>query len=109
MNYTKDKVKKAINSSVIFGDGHTIYSPSLYDGFNVDHLIREHYSDLSNPKATLTDNKGTTQKSVKGVYNLDFLYHVASECNVEYTSKFGRGSQARAIVSALEEWANSED
>jgi hypothetical protein len=46
-------------------------------------------------------------ESLEGVYNLSFLYWVARRAGVEWTTAFGRGTEARHIVSALREWVEA--
>lgn len=84
------------------GNGWEIWHPEMFTemGFSEKSLpIREHRSDGS-PKGTIT-NGGEILKSVKGVYNLDFLYRLGAFLDADYEGKLGRGSQARAITAAV--------
>jgi hypothetical protein len=106
MSYTKEEIKKAIDNEVIIGDGHSIYSPDFYVGFDVGSIAYCHTSDGTGKGTIFTD--GEPVKELVGVYNLEFLYMIAGHCGVKYESKYGRGSQARAIVDSLKEWSNDD-
>lgn len=105
MEITKEIIREGIENEVIIGDGHTIFGPEFYKGFDVSHLVRNHASG-DTPKSTIFDTQtGEPMKELMGVYNLQFLYWLASEAGVSYREAFGRGTQARNIVEALEDWA----
>ena len=106
--YTKAHIRKALEDEVIVGDGHTIFPPSEYEGFDISDLITTHKSD-GTPKGTIFAYDGSIMEEVKGVYNLTFLYRLASDLGLEYRSCMGRGSQARAIVDSIKEWVGEED
>ncbi len=111
---TKQQVIDAINNDVINGDGHSIYPPEFYveQGFDCEHLATEFESDTSSPKTTIFKD-GEIQEKVKGIWALDFHYWVAGQCGlargVDYAEQYGRGSQARAIATALAKWANQKE
>lgn len=91
-------------------DGHTIFDPVMFTDAGisqrfVDSVTFEHESDTSDPKGTIFKD-GEILSSVKGVYALTFLWRVASLLGVDQSSGahgfYGRGSQARALVGAIE-------
>ena len=108
MSISKEDVANAFEEGRIVDDGHTIYAPFLYEGFEVDHLIGTHYSDRSSYKSTLTDNAGNVIDSVEGINNLAFLFWLADEVGIEFRTMHGRGSQAQEIVEQLKKWIESE-
>ena len=111
MSYTKEHIKKAIDDGIIIGNGHAIIDPKHYATFDVSHLDGTHksnFSDLSG-KTTIYDDDGIPLKSVEGVNNLSFLYHLVESLNLEYQQYFGRGTQARELVEVLTKWSNSEE
>ena len=111
---TKQQVVNAIDEGLINGDGHSIYPPDFYvgQGFDCEHLTTEFESDTSSPKTTIFKN-GVPQEKVTGIYALDFHYWVAGQCGlasgVDYDEKYGRGSQAQAIASALAKWSAEKE
>mgnify|MGYP000105373206 CR=1 FL=1 len=105
--YTKEQIKKAIDDEIIYGDGHTIMAPDYYEGFDVSSLIQVYKSDTRSGKSTIFKD-GEVVEEVEGVYNLSFLYHVATMAGVRYRDCMGRGTQARIIVDALKEWSDDE-
>ena len=111
--FSKDQIRKGIETEVIVGDGHTLFRPDHYaslvseESLRKARLVTTHKSDLSSPKSTIFDKDGNVIKSLTAVYNLTFLYWLASQVGVKYESYLGRGSQAQEIVRALDEWANS--
>ena len=104
----KDTVKDAIETGIIYPDGHQIVDPSYYEGFNVSHLVEVHESDFSSPKTVIFGADGEAMKESKGVYNLEFLYWVAQKSGVKFRDSFGRGTQARNIVDALIDWSEAD-
>ena len=108
---TKAQVRYAIKDGIVDGDGHGIYPASIFldAGFDCGHLEIVFKSDTSDHKDTIFDSNGNVLEELKGISSLRFLYWLADQCGVEYASKMGRGSQARSILSALSEWANSPD
>ena len=109
MEITKELVAEAIDKEIIIGDGHAIFYSKFYESlFDVSHLVRNHASG-NEPKYTIYDTEtGEPMTELMGVYNLDFLYWLAKETGVTYREAFGRGTQARNIVEALEVWAGIE-
>jgi hypothetical protein len=111
---TKQQVINAIDEGIIDGNGHSIMDPTFYTdgGFDCEDLITEFESDTSSPKTTIFKD-GEVQEKVKGIWALDFHYWVAGQCGlargVDYAEKYGRGSQAQAIASALAEWAKQKE
>ena len=106
----KEKTRQALENGVVVGDGHTIYKPSFYEPFfSLDELkeaglVERYESDFSSGKTTIYDNDGKPMDYVYGVYNLTFLYWLARSLGVTgYRECFGRGSQAQAIVEAIQE------
>jgi hypothetical protein len=97
------------NSDLLDGDGHSILAPDYYTELGVPPLFLKGLektikSNFRDHKQTIYKD-GEALKSVKGIWNLDFLYKVASALDVEHEamSKYGRGSQARVICTALRE------
>ena len=111
---TKQMVNNAIDEGLIDGDGHSIMDAQYYleHGFDCEHLATEFESDTSSPKTTIFKD-GEIQEKVKGIWALDFHYWVAGQCGlargVDYAEKYGRGSQAQAIATALVKWANQKE
>lgn len=110
---TKAQIKKAIEDDVIFGDGHTIYKPSVYtDHFDLpDSLVRTFKSDTSSHKSTIYANDGSIIPEVEGVYNLSFLEWLVRELGLyDLTRDYnGRGSQAQEYVRVLREWSTEDE
>lgn len=110
---TKAQIKKAIEDDVIFGDGHTIYKPSVYtDHFDLpDSLVRTFKSNTSSHKSTIYANDGSIIPEVEGVYNLSFLEWLVHELGLyDLTRDYnGRGSQAQEYVRVLREWSTEDD
>lgn len=109
---TKAQIKKAIEDDVIFGDGHTIYKPSVYtDHFDLpDSLVRTFKSNTSSHKSTIYANDGSIIPEVEGVYNLSFLEWLVHELGLyDLTRDYnGRGSQAQEYVRVLREWSTED-
>jgi len=109
---TKAQIRKAIEDDVIFGDGHTIYKPSVYtDHFDLpSHLIHTHRSG-SHHKDTIYANDGSIIPELTGVYNLSFLEWLVGELGLQDRTQdfMGRGSIARDCVRVLTEWSNEDD
>lgn len=106
----KEKTRQALSDGKIVDDGHTIFRPDFYEPhFSLDELrqaglVERYESDFSSGKTTIYDNDGNPMDYVYGVYNLTFLYWLAKKLGVTgYRECFGRGSQARAIVEAIQE------
>jgi len=106
--YTKEHIKKALEDQVIFGDGHGIYSPDIYEGFDVSSLIHTHKSD-GTPKGTIFADDGSIMEESHGVYNLTFLNRLVNQLGLEYRSAFGRGTEARNMVEAIRKWVEEDD
>ena len=95
------------NPELLDGDGHAILAPDYYTELGIpaeflDGLEKTIKSNFKDHKQTIYVN-GEAVKSIKGIYNLDFLYRVASLLGVEHNAmnKYGRGSQAGVICSAV--------
>ena len=95
------------NPELLDGDGHAILAPDYYTELGIpaeflDGLEKTIKSNFKDHKQTIYVN-GEAVKSIKGIYNLDFLYRVASLLGVEHDAmnKYGRGSQAGVICSAV--------
>jgi len=108
MSYTKEEIKKAIDDGIIVSNGHAIIDPAHYAPFDVSHLIKEHKSNFSSSKQTIYTD-GVAVESVVGVNNLDFLYSLVLQLNLDYVSYFGRGTQAVEMVEVLSRWAHSKE
>jgi hypothetical protein len=111
--FSKKEIKEAIEQEVIVGDGHTLFGPTFYSTLVEESvlrdagLIRTHVSDTSSPTSTIFDRNGNVIEKLDAIHNLAFLYWIAKKVEVEYPSYGGRGTQARAIVEALDEWSRS--
>ena len=95
------------NPELLDGDGHAILAPDYYTELGIpaeflDGLEKTIKSNFKDHKQTIYVN-GEAVKSIKGIYNLDFLYRVALLLGVEHDAmnKYGRGSQAGVICSAV--------
>lgn len=103
----KALVREAFDAEVIRGDGHGMFGPEAYSEFfdvEAAGLLKTHHSDGTG-KGTMFGDDGQIMESCEAVYNLSFLYWLARQCDVtDYGRCFGRGSQAREIVRALQEW-----
>jgi len=95
------------NPELLDSDGHAILAPDYYTELGIpaeflDGLEKTIKSNFKDHKQTIYVN-GEAVKSIKGIYNLDFLYRVASSLGVEHDAmnKYGRGSQAGVICSAV--------
>lgn len=92
------------------GDGHSILDPfplteaigcTAVEACYLGALSRWHESD-GTPKGTITDAEGVVD-GMFGLYTLDVYQAMASDFEVQYASKFGRGSRAREIARAVRE------
>ncbi len=108
-----NRVKEALANNKIISDGHTIFDVEFYAPYFSEavlkkaKLIQTFKSDLSSHKSTIYDNNGEVLKSLKGIYNLDFLYWVCSNVGVTKRSdKGGRGSIASDYVRFINEIVN---
>lgn len=106
----QQRAQEALNAGVIIGDGHTLFAPEYYaPHFTYEELVnarllRKHKSDFSSWKGTITSPDGVMVEELEAVYNLDFLYWLASEVGVtEYVRANGRGSQAQELVGYIKE------
>ena len=86
-------------------DGWTIFDPKIFIEIGlpkafVATVTATHKPDGS-PKGSIS-SRGKSVKALNGVYGLHLLKHMATELGVTYASKFGRGSQADAIIAALQ-------
>ncbi len=108
-----NRVREALDKDVVTGDGHTIFNVEFYAPHFTEEelkkagLVKTFKSNLGSHKSTIYDNNGKVLKSLKGVYNLDFLYWVARKVGVTKDSdKGGRGSIARDLTSFINEVVN---
>ena len=112
MEITKQLVEAALADDTIVGEGHSIIDPEHYEPhfprevLDEATLVHTHYSDGS-LKGSIFSPEGELLESVDGVNNLTFLIWLARRAGVEWTTAFGRGTEARHIVSALREWVAS--
>lgn len=109
MEEFRQRVIRAMENGKIFGDGHTLYSPERYAPHFTEAELKEagliqiHKSD-GTPKGTITAPDGSVLTELKAVYNLDFLYWVASKVGVTQSVRAnGRGSQAQELVGYIRE------
>ena len=103
----KAKAKQALDAGVIIGDGHTLFFAEYYaphftlDELNEAGLVQVHESDGSH-KGSIYGSDGNIIQELKGVYNLYFLYWLASQLGVtERIQSMGRGSQASELVGHI--------
>lgn len=100
------------------GNGHEFFKSSLYtkplpkpdDGFGlpeefVNQFLHEHKSD-GTWKGSITSTDGKILSTVQGVYNLDLIKGLCDLFDVKYEFYFGRGTQARAMSTALRRFVN---
>ena len=112
MEITQELVEAALADDTIVGDGHSIIDPEHYEPhfprevLDEATLVHTHYSD-GTAKGSIFSPEGAMLESLEGVYNLEFLYWVARRAGVEWTTAFGRGTEARHIVAALRGWVAS--
>jgi hypothetical protein len=102
-----NKVQEALKAGVIIGDGHTLFAPEFYEPYftatELAHLIHKHESHGS-WKSTIFDENGEVIPELEAIYNLDFLYWLASKLGVtERTTAMGRGSQAQQLTGFIRE------
>lgn len=107
MEEFRQRVIEALKNGTIEGDGHTLYSPEKYAPYFTEAeleeagLIEIHKSD-GTPKGTITAPDGSVLPELKAVYNLHFLYWVASKVGVTQSVRAnGRGSQAQELVGYI--------
>jgi len=103
-----NKVQEALEAGVIIADGHTLFAPEFYEPFftatELGHLIRKHQSDGESWKSTIFDENGEVIPELEAIYNLDFLYWLASKLGVtKHTTAMGRGSQAEQLKGFIRE------
>lgn len=106
----KESFEKAENNDeqpCLDDSGHEILDPTYYYQFMpiefVDKYTEVHHSNLSNYKETITKD-GKVKQVVKGVFNLDILYGVCEELNIDTSSAdiyFGRGRRARMLLDMI--------
>lgn len=103
----RQRVIEALKDSTVHGDGHTLYSPEFYaPHFSETELaeaglIQTHKSDGTH-KGSIFAPDGSLVPELKAVYNLSFLYWLASRVGVtESVRAMGRGSQAQELVGYI--------
>jgi hypothetical protein len=107
-----EKTKTALEAGVIEADGHTLFAPEHYSPhFTLDELreaglIQTHESDGTH-KGSIFDANGNVIQKLEAVYNLEFLYWLASAIGAShYTRSNGRGSQAQELVDNIKQKLN---
>ena len=108
---TVKMIRDGLTNGAIDGDGHGIVSPAYYvtRGFPlalVKHL--EYEIESGDGKYAITRTDGTVGNIV-GISSLSFHYWLARSLGVDYVEAFGRGTQARNIRDAINEWAGSQE
>lgn len=108
----KESFEKSIDNDeqpCLDDSGHEIIDPTYYYQFMptefVDQFSKEHYSDFSDYKETISKD-GKTKQVVKGVFNLDILYGVCKELGINTKSAdmfFGRGRRARMLLDFIKQ------
>jgi len=98
------------NPELLDGDGHSIMAPQYYIELGIPYDLLDgldhNYKSGNDYKSAIFKN-GQELKTCKGIYNLSFLYRLASFLDVkDYPSQWGRGSQAQVICSAIREKHN---
>ena len=101
-------MQEALKAGVIIGDGQTLFAPEFCEPYftatELAHLIRKHKSDGESWKSTIFDENGEVIPELEAIYNLDFLYWLASKLGVtERTTAMGRGSQAQQLTGFIRE------
>lgn len=103
----REKVQGALSAGRIVGDGHTLFMPEFYADFFTEEELREagliqtHESDGTH-KGSIYTPEGEVIKELTAVYNLSFLYWVASGLGItKYPISSGRGSQAQELVDFI--------
>ena len=102
-----------LDNGAIDGDGHSLVPVKYFTDREIEipeDLIQRHYSDPSDHKSTIFVG-GKPVEYFDGVYSLDFHYWIADVIGVEHAAALfeGRGSQARAICSAISQWAKTDN
>jgi len=107
MDEFRQRVVEALKNGTIEGDGHTLYSPEFYAPYFTEAelgeagLIQTYKSDGTG-KGSIFAPDGSFVEETTAVYNLSFLYWVASKVGVtESVRANGRGSQARELVGFI--------
>ena len=116
MPVTKEMVRKGLENDALDGDGHTILDPKYYieRGFDPEDIQKLEVTHQSGDGKYQIYSEGdmftgTPVVEMKGVYSLSFHRWVAYEVGIEYRECFGRGTQARIIRDALQEWVNEPE
>ena len=120
---TKEEVRFALtkqsdqNYPAIDGDGHTLVDPQSFKGqipetWDISVLERTHHSGGGKHDIFVD---GEVVEELKAVYCLDFHYWIADqieiafpgELNKRWEGMMGRGSIARNIMIACQEWGDA--
>jgi hypothetical protein len=100
----KNEIRKLLEE--IGSDGHTIWNPSVLNGFPEavrGRFIRSFKSSKKDPKGMIFVD-GQRVEELSGVYGLTLLRSICSDLGLTYEDCFGRGTEARRATSAIEEW-----
>ena len=94
-------------------DGHTIIDPEFFKGLGYpDEFIDDitHREEAGEGKFQLFDNDNKPVDYIDGVHYLTFLRRVAYEFDPSsYSSKIGRGFQAREYYNVIKEGVENAD
>ena len=123
---TKEEVRFALTKQpgkdypAIDGDGHGLLTPEYFEGqipetWDISHLERTHQSG-GGKHDIFTDNGRVRVDEMKAIYTLELHYWVASqietafpgELNKRWEGMMGRGSIARNIMNAIQEWVDAD-
>lgn len=105
----KNEIRKLVEE--IGGDGHTIWNPSVLDGFSDDvrgRFVRSFKSSKSDPKGMIFVD-GARVDELAGVYGLSILRAICSDLGLTYEDCNGRGTEARRATTAIEGWLVAVD
>lgn len=108
-NTTQMEKIKALFEHIKY-DGHTIWKPSVLKGF--PKALRDRFTRLlksdGSPKGSIYKD-GKLIRETKGVYGLSLLRGLAGDLGVKYDGNvFGRGTEARNISFAIDEYLKKE-
>ena len=105
----KNEIRKLVEE--IGGDGHTIWNPSVLDGFPAEvrgRFVRSFKSSKKDPKGMIFVD-GQRVEELSGVYGLTLLRSICSDLGLKYEDCFGRGTEARRATTAIGEWLAEVD
>lgn len=94
------------------GDGHTIFKPGLFERLGVPGEVVRHFTVNHRggdaPKDIIFD-RSLPVPNMTGVYAFDFMRSMAQSLGIGWRHAFGRGTEARAVASAIRLWLEETD